>query len=112
MRAAGRELCTRHRTAFLLKGGHLRGEAVDLLVTPDGQVAEFSAPRVPGVATHGTGCTFSAAIAAGLAKGLPLGQAVAQGKRFVTGAIRSHFVWVRPDGQGETDALNHGISEE
>ncbi len=107
MHEAGRELCGRFGTAFLLKGGHLRGEAVDLLVTPGGDVAEFTAPRVAGVATHGTGCTFSASIAAGLAKGLPLPEAVAQGKTFVTQAIATHLRWQRPDGQGETHALNY-----
>ncbi len=109
MRAAGRELCERFGAAFLIKGGHLRGEAVDLLVSPDGESVEFSAPRVVGVATHGTGCTFSASIAAGLSKGLSLAQAVEQGKRFVTHAIATHFCWNRPDGSA-THALNHGVS--
>ncbi|MEI6351296.1 MAG: bifunctional hydroxymethylpyrimidine kinase/phosphomethylpyrimidine kinase [Verrucomicrobiota bacterium] len=106
MHEAGHELCSLFNTAFLVKGGHLKGEAIDLLFTPGGQVAEFTAPRVPGVATHGTGCTFSAAITAGLAKGVPLPDAVAAGKEFVTRAIAGHFRWARPDG-GETHALNH-----
>ena len=106
MREAGRELCGRFGPAFLVKGGHLKGDAVDLLVTPEGQITEFTAPRVPGVATHGTGCTFSAAITAGLARGLALSDAVASGKHFVTHAIATHFRWTRPGG-GETQALNH-----
>ena len=106
MREAGHELCGLFNTAFLVKGGHLKGEAIDLLVTPDGKVLEFSAARVPGVATHGTGCTFSAAITAGLAKGLALADAVASAKEFVTRAIAGHFRWTRPDGS-ETHALNH-----
>lgn len=106
MRQAGRELCSRFGTAFLLKGGHLAGEAVDLLATLEGAAVEFPAPRVPGVATHGTGCTASAAIAAGLARGLPLSEAVAQAKAFVTHAIARHYRWKRPGG-GETHALNH-----
>ena len=64
MREAGHALSQRYGAAFLLKGGHLAGEALDLLITPDGAEAEFCAPRVPGVATHGTGCTLSAAITA------------------------------------------------
>jgi len=110
MREAGQELCARFGTAFLLKGGHLPGEAVDLLVTPDGETVPFSAPRVPGVSTHGTGCTFSASVAAGLALGLPLREAVARGKAFVTRAIASHLRWPRPGG-GNTDALYHNAPE-
>lgn len=105
MRVAGLELCERFNTAFFLKGGHLKGEAVDLLVTPEGQITEFSAPRVAGVATHGTGCTTAAAITAGLASGLQLADAVRQAKGFVTCAIAGHYRWVRPG--GETHALNH-----
>ena len=106
MRSAGFDLCAQFGVAFLLKGGHLPGAAVDLLVTPDGQETEFTALRVAGVVTHGTGCTTSAAIAAGLARGLPLADAVAAAKRFVTQAINSYFRWQRPG--GETHALNQG----
>lgn len=108
MRTAGHELCQRFGTAFLLKGGHLAGEAFDLLEAPNGNGAEFSAPRVAGVATHGTGCTLSAAITAGLASGLPLVQAVSHAKEFVSHAIASHFRWTRADGK-ETHALNHEV---
>jgi hydroxymethylpyrimidine/phosphomethylpyrimidine kinase len=80
------------RPAILAKGGHLKtGEAVDLLATKEGKVRRFAAKRVPGVDPHGTGCTFSAAIAAGLAQGLTLERAVAQGKKFITRAIRHRF---------------------
>ncbi len=104
MREAGAELSERFGTAFLLKGGHLQsGDAIDLLFTGS-EVVEFCAPRVPAVKTHGTGCTISAAIAAGLAKGFPLKTAVAEAKGFVTEAIRGHFHW--DHGRG-TDALNH-----
>src|SRR5947208_3576739 len=73
MRSAGLELAAAYGRAFLIKGGHLRLDpAVDLLCTPDGAVREFSAPFVQGISTHGTGCTYAAAITAGLAKGLPL----------------------------------------
>ncbi len=67
MREAGKTLVKRYRVPFLLKGGHLNGKrAVDLLFL-DGKIIEFSTPFTRGVATHGTGCTYSAAIAAGLA---------------------------------------------
>ena len=76
-----------------------------MLVTPEGMEAEFTSPRVPGVKTHGTGCTLSAAITAGLAGGMPLAEAVACAKRFVTRAIAGHYRW--PSANGETHALNH-----
>ena len=106
MREAGRELCEQFGCAFLLKGGHLKGEAVDLLVTREGESVEFSTPRVPGVSTHGTGCTLSAAITAGLAQGLPLAEAVACAKQFVTRAIAGHYRWTG-GALGEIHALNH-----
>ncbi|MDD5348879.1 MAG: bifunctional hydroxymethylpyrimidine kinase/phosphomethylpyrimidine kinase [Chthoniobacteraceae bacterium] len=105
MRRAGRDLCARHGCAFLLKGGHLAGEAADLLVTPEGEERVFRAPRIADVSTHGTGCTLSAAIAAGLASGKPLADAVACAKAFVTRAIAGSFRWKNP--RGETQALNH-----
>ncbi|MFC3073725.1 bifunctional hydroxymethylpyrimidine kinase/phosphomethylpyrimidine kinase [Shinella pollutisoli] len=73
--------------AVLVKGGHGTGaESTDLLVTPDG-VTRFSAPRIATPNTHGTGCTLSAAIAAGLARGLPLAEAVGEAKDFLHGAL-------------------------
>jgi hydroxymethylpyrimidine/phosphomethylpyrimidine kinase len=105
MREAGRELVGKFGVSFLLKGGHLRAaEATDLLFA-DGEVHEFSAQFVPGVNTHGTGCTYSAAITAGLARGLALKDAVAEAKRYVTHAIAGFFRWQRAG--GATDALNH-----
>ncbi len=106
MRAAGIRLAAEHRCAFLIKGGHLTGTiATDLLCEPDGAVTEFTAPRTPGVNTHGTGCTTSAAIAASLARGLPLHDAVGAAKTYVSRAIANHLRWER-DGK-PTDALNH-----
>ncbi|MGH8093362.1 MAG: bifunctional hydroxymethylpyrimidine kinase/phosphomethylpyrimidine kinase [Chthoniobacterales bacterium] len=105
MRVAGEELARKFGTPFLIKGGHLSGErAIDLLC--DGaRVAEFSAPFVAGVSTHGTGCTCSAAIAAGLARGDSLEHAIARAKDFVSRAIREHFTWKKS--LGEVRALNH-----
>lgn len=73
--------------AVLMKGGHGAGaESVDLLVDGD-TCTRFAAPRVATRNTHGTGCTLASAIAAGLAKGLPLKEAVGEAKAYVTEAI-------------------------
>ena len=74
----------------LVKGGHLKAAATDILW--DGRaVRRFTAPRLDSPHTHGTGCTLSAAIAAGLARGRPLGDAVEEAKRYVTAAIGAGF---------------------
>ena len=101
MHEAGRALADRYGTSILLKGGHLSGDdAVDLLFHNQ-TISAFTAPFVRGVATHGTGCTYSAAIAAGLARGLALEDAIATAKKFVTESIRNCFEW------GSIHALNH-----
>ena len=74
----------------LVKGGHLKGDAVDLLWNGR-SFTEFTAPRVDSPNTHGTGCTFSAAIAAGLARGQALGDSIRSAKAYVTRAIREGF---------------------
>ncbi len=75
--------------AVLIKGGHLdAGESVDLLVDAHGS-ERFAARRIATKNTHGTGCTFAAAIAAGLAKGLSLRQAVREAKLYVSAAIEA-----------------------
>jgi hydroxymethylpyrimidine/phosphomethylpyrimidine kinase len=89
MRRAACRLREMGARAVLLKGGHLEGDAIDLLF--DGvEWHEFPAPRVDTPHTHGTGCTYSAAIAAGLAQGLTLAIAVARAKHFVHEAIRTN----------------------
>lgn len=99
VRWAAREIHSRWGVAALVKGGHLRGGEEALDVFFDGRREWLLvARRVRGVSTHGTGCTYSAAIAAGLACGLTLGKAVEQAKEFITQAIASsrrvgrHFV--------------------
>ena len=72
--------------AVLVKGGHLKGEAIDLLYQ-DGRVRLLKAPRIRTKHTHGTGCTYSAAITAELAKGSALLPAVMTAKKFITRAI-------------------------
>ena len=79
--------------------------AIDLLFR-DGKIIEFSAPFVGGVATHGTGCTYSAAITAGLARGLSLEEAIRSAKKFVSDAIAQHFRWRSKTGE-VLNALRH-----
>ena len=87
MRARAEKLLALGAKAVLIKGGHAGGaEAVDLLVSREA-VARLSAERVATKNTHGTGCTLSSAIAAGLAKGQRLGEAVSDAKQYVTEAI-------------------------
>lgn len=76
--------------AVVVKGGHREGPATDLFY--DGvRFQEFSAPRIDTVNTHGTGCTFASAVAAGLAKGLEVVESVELAKDYVTEAIRRSF---------------------
>jgi hydroxymethylpyrimidine/phosphomethylpyrimidine kinase len=106
MERAGKELERKFKTAILLKGGHLRGdEAVDLLFAK-GKVVEFAAPFVRDVATHGTGCTYSAAITAGLAGGMALPDSIARAKTFVNRCIANRLRW-KSNTDGNIDALNH-----
>ncbi|MFD2184145.1 bifunctional hydroxymethylpyrimidine kinase/phosphomethylpyrimidine kinase [Rhodoplanes azumiensis] len=87
MRGQGEALLARGARAVLIKGGHGEGaESADLLVTREG-VTRFAAPRVATRNTHGTGCTLSSAVAAGLAKGQPLADAVGAAKDYVAAAI-------------------------
>jgi hydroxymethylpyrimidine/phosphomethylpyrimidine kinase len=110
MRDAGRELASRFRTAFLIKGGHLREAiATDILALPGGGEHTYEAPFIPDVNTHGTGCTYSAAIATCLSRGLALPEAVGEAKKFVSRAIAGFLRWEK-DGRA-TDALHHFNSE-
>jgi hydroxymethylpyrimidine/phosphomethylpyrimidine kinase len=87
MEAQGRELLALGPKAVLMKGGHGSGaDAVDVLVTTAG-CRHFTAPRIPSRNSHGTGCTLSSAIAAGLAKGASLEEAVGTAKAYVHAAI-------------------------
>ena len=92
LRIAAREIRARFGCAALVKGGHLPGgrEAVDIFF--DGRTELLlSAPFVKGVRTHGTGCTYSAAITGYLARGCDLPQAVKRAKQFVTQAIAGSY---------------------
>ena len=106
MESAAKALAKKYHASILLKGGHLRGDnAIDLLFH-HGELTEFSAPFVRGVETHGTGCTYSAAITAGLASGFSLEQAIKRAKKFVTESIARHFRWKSKSGD-ILDALRH-----
>ncbi len=98
---AARKIVSMGARAVVVKGGHREGPATDVLY--DGSdFREFTAPRIDTVNTHGTGCTFASAVAAGLAQGLSVEDSVAQAKDYVTEAIRASF----PIGRGH-GPLNH-----
>jgi hydroxymethylpyrimidine/phosphomethylpyrimidine kinase len=111
--AAGRRLLAAGAGAVLVKGGHLEERpATDVLVTATG-VRVFPGEYLDARHTHGTGCTYSAAIATQLAHGWPLEEAIARAKAYVTEAIRAglpvghgtgptdHFFFLRAPGQCE-----------
>lgn len=90
--------------AALVKGGHMQGEAVDFLY--DGKkMHPFSTERIDTKNTHGTGCTYSAAITAYMSHGYQLPEAVQKAKNFVTGAIRDSFSIGH--GNGPTNQWTH-----
>lgn len=88
MRAAALRIARFGSRAVLIKGGHLAGDALDILFE-DGVFTEFRGPRIVTRHTHGTGCTFSAAITAHLAQGVELAEAVHLAKLFIGEAIRT-----------------------
>lgn len=105
MDEAAQELRARYRAAVVLKGGHLRGSrAVDVLCDRHGTRA-FVLPYLRGHETHGSGCTLSAAIAAGMARGRSLAASVAAAKKFLHRGIARQFVWRR--GKTRTAAVRH-----
>ncbi len=106
MAKAAQVLAETYQTSVLLKGGHLSGEEVVDLLWDGAEMHRFAAPRVENVETHGTGCTLSATIAAGLANGLSLPEAVGGAKRYITAAISQSLGWRNP-GQAGINALNH-----
>lgn len=94
--------------AVLLKGGHLPGDTViDVLALTDGTRLRLQSPRIVTHNGHGTGCTLSSAIAAHLALGLPLPQAVEQARAYILGAIAAGANVHTGHGHGP---LNHGYA--
>ena len=92
MRAAAREIHARFGCAALVKGGHLHGmrEAVDVFFDGRNELL-LTAPFIKGIRTHGTGCTYSAAITAALALGHDLPQAVGLAKNYITRAVAGSY---------------------
>ena len=88
MREAALQLRKIGARGVLIKGGHLTGPPIDVLLAGDSW-HEFRVPRMETPHTHGTGCAYSAAITAGLARGARLCDAVARAKQFINEAIRS-----------------------
>lgn len=106
MEAAAHELLAMGARAVLLKGGHLKGEQVsDLLLLPGGALTWMRAPRIHSANTHGTGCTLSSAIAAHLALGADLLEAVQAARAFVRAALEAGAKVRTGAGSGP---LNHG----
>jgi hydroxymethylpyrimidine/phosphomethylpyrimidine kinase len=89
MRRAAEILAAMGPKAVLVKGGHLAGDAIDILFH-EGKWLEFTGPRINTRHTHGTGCTYSAAITASLALGDDLPTAVGRAKRYISEAISSN----------------------
>jgi len=89
VRRAAREIVALGPRAVVMKGGHAGGDVVVDILFDGVSFREYSAPRVETNSTHGTGCTFASAIAAGLAQGLSVEEAVAQAKEYVTAALRN-----------------------
>jgi hydroxymethylpyrimidine/phosphomethylpyrimidine kinase len=89
MQRAAERLSAMGCKSVLVKGGHLGGVPTDVLLT-DGEFHEFTVERIETSHTHGTGCTYSAAIVAGLAKGMGLVDAVAHAKSYITRAIQTN----------------------
>ena len=105
MRAAATILLSLGVPAVLLKGGHLEGDDLtDLLATPEGTEA-FTATRIPTKHTHGTGCTTASAVAAGLAQGMTLRDAVVRARAYVRAAIASAPGYGHGHGP-----LDHGVT--
>ena len=103
MAAAARQIGDTYQCAVLLKGGHRVNDAKDLLYA-QGQLVWFAGRRIDNPNTHGTGCTLSSAIAANLAKGLPLAESVQRAKDYVSSALAAML-----DLGTGSGPLNHGF---
>jgi hydroxymethylpyrimidine/phosphomethylpyrimidine kinase len=101
LKQAAAELGKQYPGAILVKGGHLHDtESTDLLYISSNEQILFPTKRINTPNSHGTGCTLSSAIAAGLAKGLSLREAVDQAKMYLTGALQAGAVYKLGHGHG------------
>ena len=106
MAVAAEKIGGQHHCAVLLKGGHSINDANDLLYT-NGNMVWFNGKRIDNPNTHGTGCTLSSAIAANLAKGLTLYEAVERAKAYISGALAAMLDLGKGSGP-----MNHGFAME
>jgi hydroxymethylpyrimidine/phosphomethylpyrimidine kinase len=106
-REAARRIATIGVTAVVIKGGHFPSDDITDLLYEGGEFVEFRQPRVPGRHTHGTGCTFAAAITSHLAMGRTLRDAIPLAQRYVAEAIRQ-----APDVGKGTGPMNHFVDAE
>lgn len=90
LRRAAQEIGDRYDVACVVKGGHLGGEEVVDVLYDEGEEHVFRSPRLPAPQSHGAGCAFSAALAAHLARGRMLSDAVGRAKHFVQSALERH----------------------
>jgi hydroxymethylpyrimidine/phosphomethylpyrimidine kinase len=100
MAEAGADLLKLGANAAVVKGGHAGGEESNDVLVGDGYVDVLRAPRVVTSNSHGTGCTFASAIAAYVLRGMPLRDAVAEAKTYLTGALRAADTLRIGDGHG------------
>ena len=105
MRRAAERLAALGARAVLLKGGHLEGDRVVDLLLHDGRLERFEDTRIASRHTHGTGCTLASAIAAGLAQGMSLVDAVRRARAYVRDAIATAPGFGRGHGP-----LNHAVT--
>jgi hydroxymethylpyrimidine/phosphomethylpyrimidine kinase len=104
--AAARAIQALGAKAVLMKGGHLEGpRVIDVLVTADGAVHRFEDARIESRNTHGTGCTLASAVAAGLAQGMALVEAVSRARAYVRAAILA-----APGFGAGHGPLDHGVT--
>lgn len=102
MIAVGRRLVAMGARAALVKGGHMKGEAVEDILVAENEVCSFTNERIETTSTHGTGCTLASAIATGLAQGMTLEDATARAIDYVHQAINT-----APGFGGGCGPLNH-----
>ena len=102
MKEAARKIAEMGSANVVIKGGHMKSDMLTDLLLADGKFTEFKRDRIDTPHTHGTGCTFSAAITAGLAQGLSVIDAVGAAERYIEEAIKN----AEPLGQGH-GPVNH-----
>ncbi len=107
METAALELSKRHGCAVLLKGGHLSGDDCIDVLADAGALTRFAQTRIPLTETHGTGCTLSAAICAGLSLGQTLPDAIHHAKSYLGSALRNAYAFQSPTGE-TLHCLNQG----